>query len=265
VDSEAINFHVFDCFENPKLPFYRRIEKAQRAVAALNRTYARIVNHVLIEDLDEMLQFEEVALAQKFEGIMLRHPDGPYKFGRSTMREHWLVKVKRFSDAEAKIIGFKEQMKNNNVATRRPRQVQALEASGEPDWQGHLGALECVGLERALQGGGVRHRWRFQAGGSYRVRRCLPQGGVGEPEEVLESTHHLHLLRTRQQGCPAPCGPAPIPRRGTLMFTELIQNSRISRDEMARRSLVAHGSALDVLPPTSGCDCSEWAHHLLGL
>ena len=37
-----------------------------------------------------------------------------YKHGRSTAKEGGLIKVKRFSDSEATILGFEEQMKNNN-------------------------------------------------------------------------------------------------------------------------------------------------------
>lgn len=50
--------------------------------------------------------------------VMLRHPDGPYKHGRSTAKEGWLLKVKRFEDSEARIIGFSELMHNANEAKR---------------------------------------------------------------------------------------------------------------------------------------------------
>jgi len=35
---------------------------------------------------------------------MLRHPQSPYKQGRSTPKEAYLLKVKRFSDGEAVIV-----------------------------------------------------------------------------------------------------------------------------------------------------------------
>ena len=43
---------------------------------------------------------------------------GPYKCGRSTNKEGYLLKLKRFSDSEAEIIGFEELMHNNNVKTK---------------------------------------------------------------------------------------------------------------------------------------------------
>jgi DNA ligase-1 len=61
--------------------------------------------------------YETKTLKEGFEGIMLRKKDGPYKMGRSTLKEQILLKVKRFSDDEATVIGFEELMKNNNGET----------------------------------------------------------------------------------------------------------------------------------------------------
>ena len=45
---------------------------------------------------------------------MLRDPNGSYKQNRSTLREAGLVKVKRFHDAEAVILGWEPLMRNYN-------------------------------------------------------------------------------------------------------------------------------------------------------
>jgi DNA ligase-1 len=65
-----------------------------------------------LPDLDRESDF----LEQGYEGMMIRHPDSRYKYGRSTEREGGLVKVKRFTDAEAEVIGFVEEMHNGNEA-----------------------------------------------------------------------------------------------------------------------------------------------------
>ncbi|MGU2415996.1 ATP-dependent DNA ligase [Burkholderia cenocepacia] len=67
------------------------------------------------EDLDTL---EARFLADGYEGMMIRAHDGKYKYGRSTEREGGLVKVKRFVDGEAVIVGFEEEMHNANEATR---------------------------------------------------------------------------------------------------------------------------------------------------
>ncbi len=66
---------------------------------------------------NELDEFEQKCLDDGFEGVMVRSFDGPYKEGRSTLREGYLLKIKRFTDAEAVIIGFEEMLHNNNEAT----------------------------------------------------------------------------------------------------------------------------------------------------
>ena len=58
--------------------------------------------------------FEKKCLEAGFEGVMVRKGDGPYKFGRSTSKEGYLLKWKRFTDSEAEVQGFVEQTHNAN-------------------------------------------------------------------------------------------------------------------------------------------------------
>lgn len=81
----------------------------------------RVVPHHMVYSLAELEHYEDVAVSKGYEGVMLRHPDGPYKQGRSTLREGYLLKLKRFEDGEAEVIGCVEQMSNNNEATTDER------------------------------------------------------------------------------------------------------------------------------------------------
>lgn len=74
-----------------------------------------VVHQTIINNAEEFLSFEEKCLEAGFEGIMLRKPLSPYKFGRSTLKEGYLLKFKRFSDAEATIIGYHAEMENTNA------------------------------------------------------------------------------------------------------------------------------------------------------
>jgi DNA ligase-1 len=76
------------------------------------------VQHDKVNREDTILSWEESYLTAGYEGVMLRHPGGPYKQGRSTAKEAWLLKVKRFVDAEARVIGFSEAQHNANEAKR---------------------------------------------------------------------------------------------------------------------------------------------------
>jgi len=74
-----------------------------------------IVEHKLISDYDELLDFEEKQLLLGYEGIMLRNPKGIYKHNRATFNDNIIYKLKRFSDDEAVVVELKEMMINNNA------------------------------------------------------------------------------------------------------------------------------------------------------
>lgn len=110
-----VTFHVFDDF-SCDADFAHRLNVAFRRIDRLS--HFTKVPYVYIRAELDLIDWEEDYLKEGYEGVMLRHPDGPYKHGRSTAKEAWLLKVKRFIDAEAKIIGLKEAQHNANEAKR---------------------------------------------------------------------------------------------------------------------------------------------------
>jgi DNA ligase-1 len=76
-----------------------------------------VVLHEKINNAESLEDFESEAIEMGFEGAMIRDPNGPYKFGRSTAKEGYLLKLKRYRDSDAKIIGTYELMHNGNEAT----------------------------------------------------------------------------------------------------------------------------------------------------
>jgi DNA ligase-1 len=81
-------------------------------------SFVKVVPHKLIKSPEQLADYEKKQLAAGYEGVMVRDPIGPYKYGRSTMSERYLVKIKRFQDDEAKIIGFEELLSNQNEKKR---------------------------------------------------------------------------------------------------------------------------------------------------
>lgn len=110
-----VMFHVFDDFTESG-GFQRRLHTAQRRIKKQKCCIG--VDHHLIKAAADLNQWEEDYLTLGYEGVMLRSLDGPYKHGRSTAKEGYLLKVKRFEDSEAKIVGFSELMHNANEAKR---------------------------------------------------------------------------------------------------------------------------------------------------
>lgn len=114
-------YHVFDLVvDSLSDPFHERFANLREAVQDLNDPQRRIrlVPHVEIRNLDALAGFEAQCLAEGFEGVMVRSPNGPYKAGRSTVREGALLKIKRFRDSEAEILSVVPQFHNENEAQK---------------------------------------------------------------------------------------------------------------------------------------------------
>lgn len=69
-----------------------------------------------VQDAAALNAYEARCLEQGFEGVMVRDPNGTYKFGRATAKENIIAKVKRFEDAEAVLVSIEEKLSNQNVA-----------------------------------------------------------------------------------------------------------------------------------------------------
>lgn len=151
--AEGITFHVFDSFKDPLLPYIDRFAYATKQVSTMQELgfdSIVILPQTLLKSVEEMEIYERMMLDEGYEGIMLRAPRAGYKFNRSTLREQILVKLKRFVDDEAIVIGYDELMSNQNEATvsETGYQVRSSHKDGMVpmdtlgalivDWHGHV-------------------------------------------------------------------------------------------------------------------------------
>ena len=105
-------YHIFDYVTQGLLePFNQRIHNLN---ALQLPSYCHIVPQHGVDNESELDVLESHYLGLGYEGLMLRKPNGPYKCTRSTLKEGYLLKVKRFLDGEAVITEFFEQEANNN-------------------------------------------------------------------------------------------------------------------------------------------------------
>lgn len=136
-----VRFYVFDHVQHLGKPYDIRIENLP-----VTGKPAGVITHRqhVVGSLAELLTIEDIALNDGYEGLILRDPTAPYKMGRSTMKEGYLLKLKRMCTDEATIIGFIEREHNGNIATvnelgRTKRSSHRAGKSG----RGDLGALVC--------------------------------------------------------------------------------------------------------------------------
>ncbi len=102
------SFMIFDKFHASK-PFIDRLDDAATVINNADNPYVSMVRHVAVNDMDELDAWEAEWVGVGYEGVMLRSLDGLYKQGRATVTSGDLLKVKRFSDAEARVIGYVEE------------------------------------------------------------------------------------------------------------------------------------------------------------
>jgi DNA ligase-1 len=111
-------YHVFDSFETPRASFRDRHGVVVVFVTGAKLPWLKVVPHTELTGPEQLVAFEQKAVdTDGYEGIMLRSVTGLYKFGRSTANEGWLLKVKRFTQEEAEVVGFEELQENTNSAT----------------------------------------------------------------------------------------------------------------------------------------------------
>lgn len=105
-------YHVFDRWDMPNARFEDRF----MGLHELDIPRISIVPHSRMSEKG-LLDVEQEWLEAGYEGVMGRSIDGVYKYGRATMKEGILWKLKRFADHEYEVIGFEELMHNENEAT----------------------------------------------------------------------------------------------------------------------------------------------------
>lgn len=173
-NSDALNskFYVFDIWNSVE-SYSRRFEE----LLSLDMPpFCNVLETELIWNMEDLLLYEAGLLERGHEGVIIRNPDGYYKFGRSTPKEGSLIKMKQFVDTEATITAVHELRHNANEQTIN--ELGYAERSGHQDNlipMDTLGAVQCVG--------------RWPDGSEYEVRI-----GTGFDEET-----RLRLWRDRDQ------------------------------------------------------------------
>lgn len=158
-----VYFYVFDTLpkeegEDFSTRYFRILDK----VSDDNRI--RAVNQHIVCDENQLKQLEEKFLAEGYEGLMVRKSETAYKEGRSTPKVGELGKLKRFSDSEARIIGYECMYTNRNEAV--VNELGYTERSSHKENMiptDMLGKLICEDLVTGIEfsiGSGLTHEQR---------------------------------------------------------------------------------------------------------
>ena len=168
-----VKLYVFDMFL-PTLGFTERLNALRDKLSRLPkglRERVVVVDQVLINSAEELTAYEEKCLSEGYEGAMVRSLNGPYKCGRSTVREGYLLKVKRFCDSEAEILGLIELEHNLNTATKNEL--------GRTKRSSHKAGRVGGGTLGALHGRDVKTGVEFQCGTGFTDEEKARLWGLG--------------------------------------------------------------------------------------
>lgn len=115
---DLVMFHIFDMVADAG--YEKRLEMVREELhgEARDGFPVELVRQKRCDFPEELEAFETECVEAGYEGVMIRSLWGPYKFGRSTVKEGHLLKIKRFADDEAVVISTQELMHNGNEAVK---------------------------------------------------------------------------------------------------------------------------------------------------
>jgi DNA ligase-1 len=102
---KGIKYMVFDA---PKMKgtFKQRLDRIKKVFEKIHKEvpgseFLQLVEHTEVKSLEHMTQELDKVTGAGGEGVMIKDPNSPYENRRSNL----LLKVKKFDDAEATVIG----------------------------------------------------------------------------------------------------------------------------------------------------------------
>ena len=105
-------YHCYDIVDESS-PFKERVKRLNKFKADCpSDSKLIIIEQRLISGLDEIMNMHNEAVAAGYEGLVIKDPDKEYKCGA---RDNRALKIKEFQDAEFKIVGLVEGLRDEDM------------------------------------------------------------------------------------------------------------------------------------------------------
>lgn len=106
-------FFAFDWFSGNRFePYFERHKRLKRFPS---HPFFKVIDQAPAKTTNQIEAWLEAEVELNHgEGIMIRSPDGFYKFGRSTLNEQLLIKYKYWNTDEAVVLDVLEEFENTN-------------------------------------------------------------------------------------------------------------------------------------------------------
>jgi len=135
---EDLYFYCFDTIhqEDCMMTFKTRttfLEPIEIEIKYFGFKYFRVLQQWAIIHSEEIEPLYENALAWGCDGLILRDPEGRYKFGRGTIKEGLIFKMKPFRTFDAKIIGVIQGTEVREAAEKKINELGRSVTSKKKD------------------------------------------------------------------------------------------------------------------------------------
>ena len=108
----AFTYHVFDLWNRPGIQYRHALHQLE--TIAKGQPNISVLPQRRVHNSSDLEALERHFLDDGYEGLIVRREDGQYKFGRSTKKEGYLLKVKRYRQDEATVVGYEPLYRNEN-------------------------------------------------------------------------------------------------------------------------------------------------------
>jgi len=127
---DDLYFYCFDVVKNENFeqPFKNRLRNLYTSL-----DYLKTVKQRVLYNVEEVNEYYQEALEWGCDGLILRHPSGRYKFGRGTVKEGLIFKMKPFETFDAKIIGVTQATEVREGAEKKINELGRSVTSKKKD------------------------------------------------------------------------------------------------------------------------------------
>lgn len=132
-----VDWYVFDWCGVPEISYARRLEELHRRINFYGQPSIKLLEQRVVTSWEHLLEHEKEAIDLGFEGLVVRRMDAPYKFGRSTGPQQWMMAMVRIAKSEFVITGCYEALENSNEAiidsrgyTTRSKHMEQMTGKG---------------------------------------------------------------------------------------------------------------------------------------
>ena len=132
---ETLNYYAFDFLYGGQSQhsFFERLKALADVIIEIKSMYIHPVFHEVVNSEVDVLKHFEWAVKEGYEGLILRNPNSPYKFGRGTIKEGIIFKVKPFVTFDAKITGVEQSTEVNEDAEKKTNELGRSVTSKKKD------------------------------------------------------------------------------------------------------------------------------------